>query len=105
MDMNFQVWQRDNPTFRDDDAAFLAQTFPFGFSHVADVVTDDIGRVFQLTNHIDAPFWENSGVSLVKDPCRSTSVGDVIVQVAGPYGDYDRPLRRVTVNGFGLGDF
>lgn len=104
MDNNFQVWQRDHPDFRDCAPAFLAETFPFGFRHVADVVTEDIRDVFELTNHIEAPFWENPGVTLVKDPCRSTSVGDVIVQVA--HGDdYDRPLRRVTVNGFGLGDF
>lgn len=35
-------------------------------------------EVFQLTNHINKPWWENEGVTLVKES-RSTSVGDIIM--------------------------
>ena len=34
--------------------------------------------IFRLTNHINKPWWENEGVTLVKES-RSTCVGDVIM--------------------------
>lgn len=35
-------------------------------------------EVFRLTNHINKPWWENEGVTLVKES-RSTSIGDIIM--------------------------
>jgi hypothetical protein len=38
-----------------------------------------LDRVFELTNHIDRPWWTNPGVTKVAaHPERSTSVGDII---------------------------
>jgi hypothetical protein len=39
---------------------------------------------FHHTNHIDRPWWENPGVTLVGEPKhRSTSVGDAVVMPDG----------------------
>lgn len=45
---------------------------------VAEVETDALGMVFQLTNHIDKEWQENEGVKAYTDKARSTSVGDLI---------------------------
>lgn len=47
------------------------------YDHVANVDCDSVGQTFQLTNHIDFSWWENEGVTLIKES-RSTSVGDVV---------------------------
>lgn len=51
------------------------------YEHVADVVTDDIARVFTATNTIAHGWWENEDVTVrfEGEGCRSTSVGDVVV--------------------------
>ena len=36
-----------------------------------------LGETFHLTNHIDTAWWDNEGVTKVKES-RSTSVGDVV---------------------------
>lgn len=93
--MTFTVWHRDVPTFMNLTPAEMA-AFPVGFSDVAVVETDDIGRVFQLTNHIDRPWWENPEVRVCVRTSRSTSVGDVIVSATG---------ERVAVASIGLDNF
>ena len=50
------------------------------YNWVADVHTDNIGMVFQLTNHIDLEWWSNDEVKIYKHS-RSTSVGDVVYDV------------------------
>ena len=60
---------------------------PFGqerteasFQLVAEVDSLDLNKVFELTNHIDHDWTENSEVNLISNRTpRSTSVGDVIV--------------------------
>ena len=59
---------------------------PNGYTHVAVVeVPEDadndgaLGQAWQYTNHIDRAWWDNPGVTRVGPPCRSTSVGDVLV--------------------------
>ena len=47
------------------------------YDHVANVDCNSVGQTFQLTNHIDFSWWENEGVTLIKES-RSTSVGDVV---------------------------
>lgn len=50
------------------------------YEHVANVDTDDMGKVFELTNNIDKPWTENTGVTVIGDKRkRSTSVGDVVL--------------------------
>lgn len=100
MDKTFEVWHRDVPSFRDNDIDILAELFPAGFTKVADVETDHIGRVFELTNHIDRDWTENPEVTIaaMNKPnrgYRSTSVGDVIAD-----GN-----DRYTIDGMGMRKF
>lgn len=74
----FQVWHRERPTFLDNDTAVLA-AFPEGFAHVADCRSLEVGRVFQLTNHIDSDWLANPEVTARVSGARSTSVGDIFV--------------------------
>jgi hypothetical protein len=52
---------------------------------VAEVRAEGLDDVFQLTNSIDAPWWGNDGVQakFSGNGCRSTSVGDIVVDSAG----------------------
>ena len=44
----------------------------------------DANTAFELTNHIDHPWWENDFVTLVGEPThRSTSVGDAVAMPDG----------------------
>lgn len=46
---------------------------------VAEVETSDPNEAFALTNTGDQVWWLNIGVHACVVPCRSTSVGDIIV--------------------------
>ena len=50
----------------------------------AEVDTEDLEKAFELTNHIDANWWENEGVTHHKGSRRSTSCGDVM-ELKGNY--------------------
>jgi hypothetical protein len=59
-------------------------TFPDDYKMVAIVVGMDVETAYRLTNHIDSPWWENEGVTLIGNPeHRSTSVGDVVIMSDG----------------------
>ena len=59
-------------------------SYPADYEMVAVVDGEDVDMAFQLTNHIDHAWWENSGVTLIGEPQhRSTSVGDVVVMGDG----------------------
>lgn len=65
-----------------------ARSFPEEYEHVANVRTDTFGEAFQLTNHIDEPWWTNAGVEkIVEGGRRSSSVGDVFVLSNDEGGD------------------
>lgn len=79
------VWHSNKPVFFNNTDTLKA--FPEGFTPVAEVTTDDVGRVFELTNNIHSSWVLNPGVrvrpegkTLMKLQCglRSTSVGDII---------------------------
>lgn len=61
--------------------------FPNEFDLVArvelqeELTTDEaLARAFNLTNHVDRPWWTNPGVTkVVSDDVRSTSTGDIVV--------------------------
>lgn len=107
----YEVWHAINPNFMGNTDAQLA-AFPAGFVHVADVVTDNVGQVFQLTNSIDRAWWENPEATLTpetaaKGGARSTSVGDVIVKAlaVGANADGSPVWARWSVEGIGLKEF
>jgi len=52
---------------------------PSGFELVAELETEDLDKVFRLTNDCGEDWWLNKGVTAFVVPSRSTSVGDVIV--------------------------
>jgi hypothetical protein len=67
-----KVYHAINPTFQ-----MTLQPFPDSYELVAVVECENLGEVFEKTNHIDHPWHENEGVTCVKRS-RSTSVGDVV---------------------------
>lgn len=71
-----KVWHRKEPEFMES-----LGNFPDDYELVAEVASDDLEVVYEKTNHIDRPWWENAGVTCVKQS-RSTSVGDV-AEVSG----------------------
>jgi hypothetical protein len=52
---------------------------------VAEVETDDLDAVFELTNHIDRNWTENARVTAKAARPRSTSVGDVLRDANGGF--------------------
>jgi hypothetical protein len=60
--------------------------FPDDYILVAIVDSEVLEKVFELTNHIDSPWWDNDGVEVVGDNHhRSTSVGDIVVTNEGTF--------------------
>lgn len=107
----YEVYHRSAPTFLDNPDAVLA-AFPEGFVHVADVKTDHVGLVFQLTNSIERGWWENpevtlGGAQVSLGGARSTSVGDVIVKALAVGADANgHPIwKRWSVQMIGLREF
>jgi len=78
---------------------FRPTTWPEDFQHVADVRCTEIGAVFQLTNHIFAPWYENDEVRVPpgvrRETLRSTSVGDIIAVGEDLYCVAPVGLRKV----------
>lgn len=71
-----EVWHNENPRFRNEKPT----AFPKGFTHVANVHTDNLEHAYRQTNHIDQAWWENEDVDPIVKETRSTSVGDVLVK-------------------------
>lgn len=70
------VWHARKPTWGSNDPAFTQDNFEL----VATLEGERPDDGYEATNHIDCPWWENEGVTLVGEPNqRSTSVGDVVV--------------------------
>lgn len=51
------------------------------YREVALVQSPTIDQIFPLTNHIDWDWTENEGVLQHADRCRSTSIGDIVLDV------------------------
>lgn len=75
-----QVWHAKTPTF-----GLSEQNFPADYEVVAEVPTDNLEVIYERTNTIDKPWWENEGVFAKKIPCRSTSIGDVVTMNSKAY--------------------
>jgi len=71
------VYHVVRPRFRSPDNPFAP--IPAAFELVAEIETDDLEEAFRLTNSEEQEWWFNDRVFARTDPCRSTSVGDVIV--------------------------
>ena len=72
-----KVYHVTTPNFRSNGN--LSKHASGKFELVADVDTDDLNLAFRLTNDVGWNWWLNPEVSAYVKPCRSTSVGDVIV--------------------------
>lgn len=75
-----KVYQVADPSFGSE-----SHVFPDEYSLVATVDSENLDKVFTLTNTIDHPWWNNEGVTkeFVGEGCRSTSVGDVVIREDG----------------------
>jgi hypothetical protein len=74
-----KVYQAINPSFGVGEPP----AWPNEYQLVAEVDCDTLGEAFELTNAIDAPWEENEEVTSIVNPCRSTSVGDIVVDNEG----------------------
>ncbi|MCA8228313.1 hypothetical protein [Burkholderia vietnamiensis] len=74
-------------------ALFSAPTDTCAYRFVAEVKAKDLEDVFETTNTINKPWWTNHGVDrkFVGPGCRSTSVGDIVVDEAGT-GHFCAPM-------------
>lgn len=54
------------------------------YTLVAEVFASSLEEVFELTNHIHHPWWENKKVKCIKQS-RSTSVGDIVITPGGQH--------------------
>jgi len=79
-----KVYHADPPRFSvfgDEELLESLHDFPSGYELAATADFPMLDLVYQLTNSIDWPWWENEGVTMEGnvEGRRSTSVGDVIV--------------------------
>ncbi len=74
--MQYSIWHVKKPNF-----GFGKEfKFPDDYDKVAIVNAKNNDDAFMITNHIDSDWTKNSEViQLFKQKCRSTSVGDVVV--------------------------
>lgn len=75
----YQVYHAVQPNFGFGEKL----SFPKDFVLVAKVEAESLEEVFRLTNHIDHDWRQNPGVMPSNVARRSTSVGDVVVEVGG----------------------
>jgi hypothetical protein len=76
----YEVWHAVPPDF---SAERPLSDFPLSFQLVGTVWAEDLDDVFAKSNHASRPWTENEGVCPKVQRPRSTSVGDVIVDVTG----------------------
>ncbi|MBX3394321.1 MAG: hypothetical protein KF841_03035 [Phycisphaerae bacterium] len=72
-----RVFHVENPTFQWPEIP--CAEIPAGYKLVAEVDTYNLDKAILLTNNVDQDWSLNVGVTAIVQPCRSTSVGDVIV--------------------------
>ena len=75
-----EVFQRNMRVVGSPDNGYC----PFesgGYEHVATVDVPSLAYVFKITQHVDRDWRldKNAVVRCLRGPCRSTSVGDVVV--------------------------
>ena len=83
--MRFAVFHKKNPDF---GVMWFGTEAPSSvkiaeFDKVAEVVCEELGDVFRITNHIDHAWQENEEVTFSVKRARSTSVGDVVIDSTG----------------------
>ena len=70
--------------------------FPEDYQLVAEVKTDDVDDAYYSTNDLGNDWWLNEGVTAHVVPCRSTSIGDVLVLPDGKrFRVHPRGFRRL----------
>jgi len=75
-----KVYHATQPTFN----AEVTPKWPEEYDLVAEVKSEDLEKVFELTNHISCAWWDNDGVTTVKKS-RSTSIGDIVITSEGTF--------------------
>ena len=72
-----RVYHATPPNFGFED--YPCWMCPDTFKLVAEVDTNDLTEAFLLTNDMGSDWWLHEQVQVFVMPCRSTSVGDVLV--------------------------
>jgi len=68
-----KVYHAIKPDFRDE-----GQSFPDDYEMVAEVDSNDLNHIYELTNHIFRDWTTGGLVKPVRGHLRSTSVGDIV---------------------------
>ena len=73
--MKFKIWHDKINSF----GMGHSSKFPESYDLVAVVEADNLDDTFRITNHIHSDWTKNDEViKLLRSPCRSTSVGDIV---------------------------
>jgi len=80
MAKKIEVWHVRDEHLRGLRGDDVAPAFPEGYRQVAVVESAASAEdAYRLTNSIHCGWWEHAQVRSLVGPCRSTSVGDVVV--------------------------
>ena len=71
--------------FSDEKFRYRDGVFPDDYKLVAVVGSDDLERVYGLTNSVESPWTDNKGLIAFDPPHRSSSVHDVFVTDKGVF--------------------
>lgn len=83
--MRFAIFHKKDPDF---GISWMGKEAPDDvkiaeFDKVAEVICDELGDTFRITNHIDKSWQENEEVVFSVPRARSTSVGDIVIDSTG----------------------
>jgi len=99
MDVNYCIYHKINTDFWSDTKEFVRDEFEFVATLYGDFTLDD---AYRLTNSIDGYWGDNKECHMMKERCRSTSVGDVIMKVVRFSREDGREYHAVDRCGFSL---
>lgn len=97
---HYAIYHHKNPTFWEPEDDLIN---PHDFEWIAIIDAENLEDAFRLSNSIDTPWWHNAEVISLSDKApgyRSTSVGDIIVEIPESVAVKDMTFWFVAVAGF-----
>ena len=83
MNPRWSIYHADNPNYspllNTINGLTKSISFPQDYTKIAEVACEDLEEVFRITNDIDSDWTKGPSVIWHKDRCRSTSVGDIVI--------------------------
>jgi len=82
----YEIWHNDTGGFRTSPAEAVRASFPQNYTLVATVKADNLDHAYAMSQNLDAPWAELQEVRAADvveaaGGCRSTSVGDLIINM------------------------